>query len=110
MFRQGFTLIELLIVIVILAILASLVVGALGGFSSNTFQGEVLEKWTDLDGDGNRVYRVRTLSTNGDVDTWNSYWCHNEVQVGVSYEFKASAGFLRDAKRLAVQPVKVQSQ
>jgi len=107
--RNGFTLIELLVVLCIIAILVALVVGAVGGFTGKTFEAEVTDKWTDLDYDGNKMYRVRTVSPTGDVDTWNSYWCHDDIQVGVSYQFQASGAMLRKANRLALQPVRVPS-
>lgn len=107
--RSGITLIELLIVLAIVVIVIALVGSAAGLFGSSTFQATITDKWTDLDYEGNRVYRVRTVKDNGEVDTWNSYWVHDNVQVGVSYQFKASGGYLREANRLALQPVRVEA-
>lgn len=104
--RSGLTLIELLVVVAIIAILVAIVfsTGIIGG--KGTFQAEVTEKWTDVDYEGNRVYRVRTVKPSGEVDTWNSYWCHDNVQVGVSYQFSYRGSYLSDPQRLAVQPQK----
>lgn len=108
--RNGFTLIELLVVLAIIAIVVSLIAAAVGGFSGYTFEAEVTDKWTDLDADNVTLYRVRTVSPTGDVGTWNSYWCHNDVQIGVSYQFTASGSYLRKAERLAIQPVRVSNE
>jgi prepilin-type N-terminal cleavage/methylation domain-containing protein len=108
--RSGFTLIELLIVLCIIAILLALVMGAVAGFTGTTFEAEATDKWTDLDGDGNKMYRIRTVSPTGDIDTWNSYWCHNDIQIGVSYQFQATGSVVRKANRLALQPVRVPTQ
>jgi prepilin-type N-terminal cleavage/methylation domain-containing protein len=109
--RNGFTLIELLVILAILAIVVSLIAAAVGGFSGGyTFEAEVTDKWTDLDADSVTLYRIRTVSPNGDVGTWNSYWCHNDIQVGVSYQFQATGSYLRKANRLAIQPVRVSNE
>jgi len=105
--RNGLTLIELLVVLCIIAIFAALILGAVGGFTGKTFEAEVTDKWTDLDYEGVKMYRIRTLSPNGDVDTWNSYWCHDDIQVGVSYQFQARGAMLHKANRLALQPVRI---
>lgn len=91
----GFTLVELLIVLAILAILFSFVFGISGGWSSGrNVNVEVTEKWTDLDYEGVLVYRIRTVSPDGDVETWNSLWCHDDVKVGNSYNFQSYTGNL----------------
>lgn len=109
--RNGFTLIELIVVIVIIVIVGSIFVSAFNGCSGSgqTFTAEITDKWTDLDGDGDRVYRVRTVKPNGEVDTWVSYWVHDKVQIGTTYEFKASGGTLSSVKP-APQPIKEQPQ
>jgi prepilin-type N-terminal cleavage/methylation domain-containing protein len=107
---KGFTLIELLIVVVIVVILGSIIVGATGLFNNRTFEAEVVDKYTDLDGDNNRCYRCRTISNSGDVETWNSYWCHNDIQVGVSYEFQTRGNWLIKANKLLVQPQRVRNE
>lgn len=113
--RNGFTLIELLVVLCIVTVLIALVMGAVGGFSGafsgTVFEAEVTDKWTDLDYEGvNKMYRIRTVSPNGNVDTWNSYWCHDDLQVGVSYQFQVSGSYIRKADRLEIQPVKVTTE
>jgi len=106
---NGFTLIELLVVLCIIAVLVSLVIGAVGGITGRTFEAEVTDKWTDLDLDDNRIYRIRTVSPQGDIDTWNSYWCHDDIHQGVSYQFQATGSVIRKSNRLALQPVKIQN-
>ena len=108
--KKGFTLVELLVVLAIIGILVCLVMGALGALGvgfGKTFNAEVVEKWTELDYDNNKLYRIRTISPAGENDVWNSFWCHNDVQIGVSYEFKSANGMIRTANRLAVQPARI---
>lgn len=87
--RPAFTLIELLVVIVILSILAILLLGAFGAVfaTPHTFDAKVIDKWTDFDGDGTTIYRIRTQAADGEVNTWNSWWVHNQIQNGVYYRF-----------------------
>lgn len=111
--RNGFTLIELLVVVGIIAIIVVLLAGVFGGIlgvGSKTFEAEVTDKWTDIDYDNNKMYRVRTMTPSGEIDTWNSYWCHDDVQIGISYQFQAVGGSLSKASRLALQPVRITAE
>lgn len=93
--RKGFTLVELLVIVAILGILVCLLMGVLGAFGvgfGKTFHAEVTEKWTEFDYDNNKLYRIRTISPTGENDIWDSYWCHNNIAIGVSYEFRSSNG------------------
>lgn len=96
--RKGLTLIELLIVFCFLAILVSLILPLFFTFSNQKFIGKVTEKWTDVDFDNTRIYRIRTVSQNEEVDTWDSRWIHGKVVVNKYYEFQVGYGaILKDA-------------
>lgn len=104
--RKGFTLIELLVVVAIIAILGLLISSATGTSifgKPRTVEAQVTDKWTDIDGDGTKIYRIRTTSSTGEVDTWNSYYCHDDLQVGVSYRLNVSGSYVKNANRLAIQ-------
>lgn len=94
--RNGFTLIELIIVIAIIMVLAALILPAIGIFGTNSsfFDGYVTDKWTDIDGEGNSVYRCRTQSSTGEINTWNTFWIHNEISVGGYYKFASKSNLL----------------
>lgn len=106
--RNGFTLIELLVVVCILLVLVALVGGVVSTFMapSVSFEAKVIDKWTDMDGDGNMVYRCRTQSPDGEVNTWNSYWVHGNITNGVYYKFTAK-GFHLSTVENAPQPVEL---
>ena len=108
--RSGFTLLELLIVLTILAILGSLLVGALGGCHTEgsdyeeTFTGEVLRKYETQTGGGD--YAVTThffvdvkrsdresvdTLTNEDnifINKYNREQISANLLVGKTYQFK----------------------
>jgi len=94
MLRSGLTVIELLIILVIILIVGSLIFAGVGGggFLSETFDGKVVEKWTDVDWEGGKIYRVQVMKPDGEVDTWDSWWVHNKVQKGTWYKFKTLSG------------------
>lgn len=90
--KKGFTLIELLVVIAIIAILAALIYPAFA--TKIAFQAELIEKWTDLDNDGMKLYRARTRTEEGDIETWNSYWVHDKIHPNQWYKFEKRASNL----------------
>jgi prepilin-type N-terminal cleavage/methylation domain-containing protein len=99
--NRGFTLIELLVVIAMLVILATIFSSMFSGCGTpNTFEGYVTDKWTDLDGDGDKVYRCRTQSPNGEVNTWNSFWVHNDISIGQYYRFQSKMTYLSKVQLL----------
>ena len=97
--RNGFTLIELIVVIAIIMVLAALILPAIGIFGTNSsFEGYVTDKWTDIDGEGNSVYRCRTQSSTGEINTWNTFWIHNEISVGGYYKLTSKSNLLTKAE------------
>lgn len=83
--RNGFSAIELAVVIVILVLVILTLVGTLPG-SGPPFQGTVTQKWTDLDGDGNTLYRVQ-LDVGGEGHVYNSRFIHDKIFIGQTYTF-----------------------
>lgn len=94
--RSGFTLIELLVVVAILFVLVALVGGVASTFLAQpvAFEAKVIDKWTDMDGDGDPVYRCRTQSVDGEVNTWNTYWVHAKISNGVYYKFTSKGAYI----------------
>lgn len=107
MVRHGFTLIELLVVVAIIAILAVLVLGVFG-VGSVEYDAKVVEKWTDVDYEGNPIYRATFVRSDEETMTLDTYWCHNNIHKGSYYRIKCSMGKLRSAQALP-QPVEVQN-
>ena len=91
--KQGFTLIELIVVLAIIVVLAALIIPVFMPTKykqGQTFQGQVTDKWTDIDQDQyHKIYRIRTVTPDGSVDTWDSQYCHDKFQVGYTYQFKS---------------------
>jgi prepilin-type N-terminal cleavage/methylation domain-containing protein len=102
---KGFTLIELLVVLAIIAILGVLVFSFIDIGSDHTFTAEVIEKWSDLDGDNLKQYRVRTRTESNEVETWNSSYVHDKVTVGKWYNFKAGRIYLKTAEFVPSVPI-----
>lgn len=94
--KNGFTLIELLVVVVIIAVLAALIFPLFSLFSSTSkkFDARVIDVWTDMDGDSNKIYRCRTQTPTNIVDTWDSYYIHQTLENGTSYHFEAKGNYL----------------
>lgn len=84
--RDGFTVIELITVLAILAILIALL-SPLFIMSGPPFQGTVIQKWTDLNGDGHTIYRVQLDTGDGEGHVYNSRWVHDKIFIGKTYTF-----------------------
>ncbi len=106
--RKAFTLIELLIVLTVVFMVAALIFGVVYKHSgpSKQFTAEVLEKWTDLDENNDRVYRLRTRTETGEVEAWESSSVHDQVKIGQWYKFEAKRTYLRKAEFVPSEPVK----
>lgn len=104
--RNGVTLIELLVVVVILAILVSLAIGGLGLFGpQRAFVAEVVDKWTELDHENWTIYRIRTRTEAGEVETLDSRSVHPQLQVGQWYEFQVRGPYISEAKFVPSVPI-----
>lgn len=107
MIRNGFTLIELLVVLVILFILAALILGVTG-IGGAEYDAKVVEKWTDVDYEGNPIYRATFVKSDEETVTLDTYWHHNELHKGSYYRVKSWMGKLSKVSPLP-QPVEVQN-
>lgn len=104
--KKGFTIIELLVVVAIIAILLVVILPAIQLVffsSSKTLTAEVTEKWTDILED--KIYRIRTRDESGGVETWDSHYIHDKIQVGKWYKFVIQGNYVKDLEELPVLPV-----
>lgn len=103
--NRGFTLIELLVVFCFVFILIVLMSGFISFFFATvvSFDAKVIDKWTDMNADGSIVYRCRTMSSDGEVNTWDSCWVHNKIMNGEQYKFTVKMTYLLSAK--VIQPI-----
>lgn len=106
--RKAFTLVELLVVVAVIFIIAAIVAAVADKHFGNKKQitAEVLEKWTDLDGDGDRIYRVRTRTESGEIETWESRSVHEQLKTGQWYRFEATGVHLRTVQFVPSEPIK----
>lgn len=93
MIRSGLTLIELLIVVVILLIVATLIFSATG-IGASEYNAKLVEKWTDVDYEGNPIYRAQFVKSDDEVVTVDSYWYHNDLHKGSYYKVRIWGGRL----------------
>lgn len=93
-------------VVVILAILVSLAIGGLGLFGpQRAFVAEVVDKWTELDHENWTIYRIRTRTEAGEVETLDSRSVHPQLQVGQWYEFQVRGPYISEAKFVPSVPI-----
>lgn len=93
MFRSGFTLIELLVVLVILAVVVLLIVSATG-IGASEYDAKLVQKWTDVDYEGNPVYRAQFVKSDDEVVTVDSFWYHNDLHKDSYYKIRVFGGRL----------------
>jgi hypothetical protein len=95
--RKALTLVELIVAALIILVVVVMAAGLFGFLDKSEFVGTVEQKYTILDGDGVRVYRVMVRKENGEADEWNSYHIHDKVLQGQTYKFTARGSFLTGA-------------
>ena len=94
--RRGLTLIELLVMLAIFfTILFMLSICVLPVLVQPTEVGGLVEnKYTALNEEGSRYYRVLIRKNNGEADEYDSYWVHDKIAQGQAYGFKARGNSL----------------
>lgn len=106
MLRSGLTLVELLVILVFVAVIGVLILSATG-IGSSEYDAKLVEKWTDVDYEGNPIYRAQFVKSDDEVVTVDSYWYHNTLRKGAYYKIKVFGGRLTGVTDMT-QPVEVQ--
>jgi prepilin-type N-terminal cleavage/methylation domain-containing protein len=103
--RRGLTLIELLTLIAIAAILLCLLYSGYSAIAPNTeVTGTVIDKFSGVDSENYRFYRITVLGDDGDRNEYNSYWIHDKVTQGSRYRLKIRGNMAVDVLQQLPNP------